>query len=645
MKQSTIFHGIFYASLLLMAALSFQTCTDTAEGDNLTTYQDDLVTSFLEKDPDMYSEFLELLYATGVAELLNAYGNYTCFVPSNAAMREYYTRQNIASHSDMTVTEMRELVYDHIISAKNVDDVYLSARFPQARLEIPSMNNRFITIRSEVDPVSDRVQIYVNESSPIIILDQEVHNGVIHTVSRVLTSAKIQLPSVIEADERFSWFSRALKETRLDNELMAMNNDVYDSIRKIVDPNETGIVSKAGSQNNTVYATPKFCHIEYTALVESDETYRKALFDAGLEPDYDNLKQYAATIYNRLYPEDAAITDVTDRKNSFNRFIAYHLLDRGVLRKEFLGERSIYYTEAYLENTWCEYIETFCPNTLLEIRPNSINQRDVPVFNRFGTKPGVRIVAEYCDKAAENGVYHEIDRVLTVDGLNDELLTKRIRFDATTLLPEMTTNKLRGNYDKSGAGYGYIIPNSYFSHLTYTADTQMEYWGTKGTTTNMECDELLFFGKYDFSLRLPPVPAGTYEVRIGYTANSRRGVAQIFFDNKPCGIPLDMTKSATHTDIGWKADADLGNEEAIIENDKMMHNRGFMKGPGAARVNDADPLRNYSGSLRYIVYKDFLDNKPHILRVKSVEDRLDREFMIDYIEFAPRAIWENEGID
>ncbi|MDR1120534.1 MAG: hypothetical protein LBM08_06410, partial [Dysgonamonadaceae bacterium] len=71
---------IFLLSLLL-AAMSFHSCTDLSEGNNLTTFQDDLVTSFLEKNPGEYSEFLELMYATGVAELLNAYGNYTCFIP------------------------------------------------------------------------------------------------------------------------------------------------------------------------------------------------------------------------------------------------------------------------------------------------------------------------------------------------------------------------------------------------------------------------------------------------------------------------------------------------------------------------------------------------------------------------------------
>ncbi|MDR2806528.1 MAG: fasciclin domain-containing protein, partial [Dysgonamonadaceae bacterium] len=132
MKHSSILYTVILFTCFL-AVPCFHSCTDMAE-ENITTYQEDLITSFLEKNPEQYSEFLELMYATGVAELLNAYGNYTCFIPNNTAMRDYYELHNIASSADMTAADRREFVYDHIISAKNVDDVYLSSRFPQARL-------------------------------------------------------------------------------------------------------------------------------------------------------------------------------------------------------------------------------------------------------------------------------------------------------------------------------------------------------------------------------------------------------------------------------------------------------------------------------------------------------------------------------
>ena len=46
-------------------------------------------------------------------------------------------------------------------------------------------------------------------------------------------------------------------------------------------------------------------------------------------------------------------------------------------------------------------------------------------------------------------------------------------------------------------------------------------------------------------LRLPAVPAGQYEIRLGYVANGLMGIAQIYFGQnseymQPTGIPLNL---------------------------------------------------------------------------------------------------------
>ncbi|GHV10213.1 hypothetical protein FACS1894162_3170 [Bacteroidia bacterium] len=633
-----------FLSLLLIAVACYS-CADEATG-NATTYQEDLVTAFLEKQPEVYSEFLGLMNEIGMNDLLNAYGNYTCFVPNNEAMLEYYASQGWSSAADMSVDEKRELLFNHIVSGKSAEDIYTTARFPQARLEIANMNNRFIPIHSTVDTINNIVQIYAYDS-PIIIKDQMVHNGVIHTLGSVLTAVDVNLPGVLAADGRFSFFSRALMETGLADSLKLSNNDAYDEIRKAVDPAGLGIVVTSASQNGVLYPTPPVCFIKFTALVESDDTYKSALTAAGLRPVYEDLIEYAKRIYNPIYPSDAGIIDITDRRNSFNRFIAYHLLDRSIYWKEFLFEKRIErYVPGYLINQYSEFIETMCPNTLLEVKPIASYDLNIPVFNRRADFAGVSIKENYCDKEADNGLYHEIDKVLTYAGMENELLNKRIRMDATLLLPELQTNGLRNNIDKSG-GNGWVFPHGYFKNLTYTEETVMEYWGTQDT--DLDGEELLFCRKYDLTLRLPPVPAGTYEVRIGYTANTTgRGVAQIFFDGKPCGIPLNLKVNATDASIGSKSDADLKTPELIAENDKEMRNRGYMKGPAGSICTYSTPagaqtLRNYSGAIRRIVFTGTFDKaEPHYLRVRNVEQDLSREFMIDYIEYAPKAIWEGE---
>ena len=61
----------------------------------------------------------------------------------------------------------------------------------------------------------------------------------------------------------------------------------------------------------------------YTAFVETDSVYAAH----GIY-NISDLKAYAAKVYDEMYPEDAAIADPTDRRNSLNRFVSYHLLDR-----------------------------------------------------------------------------------------------------------------------------------------------------------------------------------------------------------------------------------------------------------------------------------------------------------------------------
>jgi hypothetical protein len=157
--------------------------------------------------------------------------------------------------------------------------------------------------------------------------------------------------------------------------------------------------------------------------------------------------------------------------------------------------------------------------------------------------------------------------------------------------------------------------------------------------------ELLLGGKYDFTYRIPAVPPATYEIRFGYTATGGRGVAQLYFDGVPTGIPLDMRIEADNPKVGWVADANT--DDNGIENDKMMRNRGYMKGTSVSYVyNGSDIERREKSCLRMIIATiTFDDYRPHTLRAKSVEERTDREFQIDYLDFVPTSYLEKEGRD
>jgi uncharacterized surface protein with fasciclin (FAS1) repeats len=603
-----LLHKIMALSIVLSSA----TCSDDASDRFFSTFEEKQITSYLEANPEMYSEFSKWLNVSGIADLLNAYGAYTCFAPTNEAISNYYVQKEI-TFEQMTLAEIREITFNHIIG-----QTIMSVEFPVGVLSTATLLERFLYI--SYGKGENLVNIFVNEHSKILWLDQAVHNGVIHTIDAVLEPSKIQLPDVIADDTRFSLFGKALFATGMSDSLRLMNDESY-------------VTGKVTGNGGKTYLYPPFRKYGYTAFMESD-----SLFNLNEIHDLEDLKTYAAKVYDSMYPADKNVTDLTDRRNSLNRFVSYHLLDRMQASNEFVSAEMEYYFVP--GTTIYEYIEPLCPNTLIEVQLARADQGTV-VFNKRKTGMGIRIIDP--NNEADNGVYHEIDKIMVYDEtMENDVLNKRLRIEIASMFSELTTNKLRG--PSIGDVDRYVMPPGYLKNISFAEGTLPHYFGCKCWSDYLG-DEFLLLGKYDFTLRTPPIPAGTYEVRLCYVGNDARGVAQIYFDGEPCGIPLNMSIWADNPKIGYISDSQT--DDNGIENDKMLRNRGYVKGPNSVYIeNQRDVARNVKNHLRRIlVTKTFDNTSPHTLRVKSVEERTDRQYNLDYLEFVPVAYLEKEGRD
>ena len=140
------------------------------------------------------------------------------------------------------------------------------------------------------------------------------------------------------------------------------------------------------------------------------------------------------------------------------------------------------------------------------------------------------------------------------------------------------------------------------------------------------CDVLRMRNNFDFSFKLPPIPARTYEIRISVSAhnmvNTGRTMAkyQLYFDGKICGIPMYIEPVAFDPEIGWEDD--LKTYDNGEENDKAMRNRGYMKGPASIVLEAETGVTMRSGvqPLRKIVGTYRLDKGDHWMRFKDVSD-------------------------
>lgn len=606
--------------------------SDNISEDSLYVFNDKLVGQYIESDPTL-TEFYNLLKKTNTLGLLNSYGEYTVFVPDNQAMLEFYQAKGKNSLDDFTTDSLKEIAYDHIINGAIVN----YALFNNGRLFNMTMSDRYLKIT-----LSDTATI-VNENSKILQKDIVTYNGILFKISKVLDPVREGIASVISKQNEYSLFYEALVATGLVDSILKDIDNSYSitATRKqeLEDAVKTGIASVRNAPT-----TRKF---GYTLLVESNSTYAKS----GIS-DLNSLRTYAASIYDQVYPQDASITDLKNRKNSLNRFIAYHIIDKELSAEKFIKKYDTGHMSTIVDME--EFIETMCPNTLIEVRINRTN-KEYNLFNyNPDTKQAVRLDAIKFDMSAENGVYHEIDNILAfTKDVENGISSKRLRFEFASMFSEFTNNNMRGRPSDNGDLYRNAIPAGYLEKFKCNDQVVICYTSANDRLMNFQGDEVFLTtpaGKlYEFTITTPPIPSGTYEIRFGYQATGSRGVVQYYVDGTPCGVPVNLNNVGTNPLIGWELVGSKAEEDLYgYENDKMMRNRGYMKGPNSFKaINESwyagTSARMNVGNLRKILGTfTFSEMQSHKMSFTGLSSG---QFQIDYIEFVPTSALEFEDIN
>ncbi|MFV0472203.1 MAG: fasciclin domain-containing protein [Paludibacteraceae bacterium] len=615
----------------------FHSCNSDDVGDNLFTFKDRMIGQYL-KDSTYFSEFVKLMDTTNTMGLLSSYGTYTCFAPTNEAMYRFYALKGKKSLADFPYDSLKIMAYDHIIEGSEITH----SRFVLGRLPEQTMSDRYISISYQGN------ETYVNKTSKIVEKDILLHNGVLFKINEVLNPTRDGIVEAIAKEENFSLFYEGLIATGLADSLLKIKDDTYDATKY------ADLVSVKKEDNNWFYQEiPLSRKYGYTVFMESNST-----LEANGITDLESMKTYAASIYNQVYPEDAGITDLTDRKNSLNRFIAYHLVNK---QMSYFKIIDAYDTGHMVKNIdMYEYIESMCPNTLIEVKKERASNKTNILNYVRETGKSVSLILQTSDKDAVNGVYHEIDGMLVYSKeVETELSTKRLRFDAASFFPELTNNDMRGSRYPQNTDVNlyndqslhFQIPRGYIDRITSSEQTAVGYLPGYHKFQDYESDEIFLASTsgnlYDFSIITPPVPKGTYEVRFGYLSNGKRGVAQLYFDNVPAGVPLNLNTLATDVSIGYETPESVTSDPNGYENDKMMRNRGYMKGPANYKVITAGwtsgkNARYSTAILRKILGTyQFNEDGHHTLSVKGLSGG---EFMFDFLEFVPTSSLESEDI-
>ena len=637
MSVQTFRSGILLPALLAAAIFIVPSCKEDI-GDTYYTFTGETVGGYITNRPESFSEFNELLDRSGVLGLLNSYGEYTCFLPDNQAMINYYHSKGKNSLDDFSADSLKQIAYDHIIKGFEIttDD------FEDGLLPNLTMSGRFLNVSLQAGETS--IIYRINITSTIETRDIEKHNGVIHVIDKTLSPTQNTLVEAIANNSKYSLFFEALMATGLYSELELIKDESYDP-ELIID--NDGVINGIGGINRV----PKERKYGYTAFIESNETYA-----ANGITNLEEMKTYAKTVYDEMYTEDAGITDITDRKNSLNRFVAYHLVNKKLTSKlilEAYDKTGQYYesrgeTHSIQIHDMLEYIETMCPNTLIEVRTlRTTNEYNI--FNMIGENGTAIRMTDDFDNDAINGVYHEIDNILAyTQDVERMLSTKRLRMDAASFFPELTNNNIRvGHASPFYPSEEWFFTDDYIDRVKTSETTQFEYINADDRFCDYQGDEVFLSGLYDFEITTLPIPPGTYEVRFGYQPTLFRGVAQLYWDGVPTGIPLNLSLYADNPKIGHVIPGIDPADPYGYENDKMMRNRGYMKAPASFRAINpvwytGDPARSDPAALRRILgIYTFPKATTHKFAVKAVKTG---QFMFDYLEFVPLEVLEFEDV-
>ena len=653
-----------------VAPTLLSSCKEDIDESNLYTFTGETIEDYLTNRSDRFSSFNQILKRIGYDKILSAYGTYTCFAPNNEAIAHYIDSlyDDNKEHNGMiargldglTDSLCNDIALFHLLNSK-VMGVYMGNG-----MTIKTLLGR--DINTATDTQSGNV--IISRSAIITSMDNELENGVLHEIDHVITRSNLMVAGEMETyKDKFSLFSLALKRTGLDEELSELER--------------TGIKEVT---NETQYWVPEKCELGYTIFAETDDVFR-----AHGITDIPTMAEYAAQVYQdcakdgsgwydyarRNKIEVSTGTDYENQWNVLNMFIRYHLV-----AYKMPWDRLVYDWNQTAKVTLCEYYETMLPYTLIKMTRNSGKR----MLNRWvennsltdrvaelGTAAmhqvrfeGIELEGQNGQIQAINGYIHPLtDMLVYNEDVPKGALNERMRFDDTSLLGEMMSNSIRGmtmaeiKAHVDGGEYSRVrFPSNYFSNLmVYNGDDTMLRYLAKddGAWSNYEGDEFLCVGNYDFALRLPPVPDGTYELRLGYTANGSRGMLQFYLGTsselvsmKALDIPLDMRHVPTDasdgtpdTKTGWCLASKTDDQG--VQTDIDMHNLGYMRGPLYYTVGKGGSTvaRNNREDLRRIIAKQNFEQGEYWLRFKTVINKSDAQFHLDYIEFCPENVYNS----
>ena len=674
---------------LLMAA--FVGCTETIDTSARYVFRERTIASYLADHPQ-FSEYVKLLKEqrvsevseTSVYQLMTAYGYYTCFAPTNEAIQLYLDSLVIkeiiptaswdAFPNERTKDSIRSvIVLNSILDGTKQEMKFITAEFPKTNEEfsISTMADRKISVTYDK---KDLDSCLIDGICPVSKRNRDIEaiNGYIHQVGYVINPSNETLGSTLhkfayDYNSGLSVMARLVEVCGLTDTLSQVKDERYESLYR-----NNAFPKFHWNLLNVDVEAPEHRKYGFTLFAETDEFWERELHKDRKDITIQDVVEWVDA--QGFYPEAAKNDKYKEVDNLLNQFVTYHLLPERIP----VDKLALHYNEKgynyKVKNTpptipvWTHYV-TMGKRRLLRIWESL--ESGGPYLNRFPKlnngrredyherecseeNTGIRLNTDEGSGVIKliNSMIYPIDKPLAyTEHVRNELAKVRLRYDAWELQPEAMNNDMRIMSCFMRYYFSSDPDKQYFDNLTVNSKETnlMLLNGRDQNWPNYQADEVLAEGLYDITITLPPVPKyGIYEIRMGVsTFSGTRGICQVYWGPRKDqlvaqGIPVNMQLGGQDKMLGWERDTD--DDDYNAEVDKKMRNNGFMKGPEyiVASAGGRETNRLSATSTRRIIVREPMSpDVTYYLRFKTVQDYLEKQLFVDYLEWCPKEIYDN----
>lgn len=354
--------GRLYWMLLIILCAA---CNDPYEGDTFSVYDTQPAASYLSSRSDEFSEWISIMKYADLYNAVNQATQYfTLFVPTNEAVKEFYTRKGVKSIEELGTEYARNLVGYHIIQDTINQETFIQK---EGILEKKTVSDDYLSVSfgTAGNQAGGLQSIYLNKEAHVVEFANLVSNGYVYVIESTLTPLTESVYQRISENGRpYAILKAALDATGWSNQI----NTIYNSIE---DPN-TGLTTQ--QKNNS------------TLLAVSDETFRKA----------------GITNLNELAQKLEASSDYTKPDNALNQYVAYHILPGSFDLKKMLS----FDTQNATSKIW----DNSLPGSIIKVS----KREGIFYLNYADEENRATFIEESCDLQAKNGYIHEISTYLPV---------------------------------------------------------------------------------------------------------------------------------------------------------------------------------------------------------------------------------------